>query len=212
MTAQTLQRYWFSALSLRLETWEGRRLCRSWICHDGVDGSSQPGDASGYHCPWLPGASCGQAEPLLRKWGGGRDRRRGRERRERKRQRLVSAFTLCRIVSGVDQLGLDLFSGAAAGPPTVGLGEHRLPTEQCSERNWVVFLISSFSRFCSTRSLTYLKRSLRIMISQWTIFSLQRESSPRGVSAQSQQESHGPRWVTMWHQGQPQYPVASSGL
>lgn len=39
-------------------------------------------------------------------------------------------------MSGVDQLGLDSFSGAAAGPPTVGLGEHHLPTEQCSERNW----------------------------------------------------------------------------
>lgn len=76
-----------------------------------------------------------------------------------------------------------------------GFGGHRPSIDRRGERGRGRTTSSSLTHFCSTRSLTYLKHSSRTTTSLWTISSLQLESSPQGVSAPSQRESRGPRWV-----------------
>lgn len=76
-------------------------------------------------------------------------------------------------------------------------GGHRPSIKWCGKHGWGCILTSSLTCFCSTRLLTYLKHSSRTTTSLWTISLLQLESSPQGVSAPSQRESHGPRWVTV---------------
>lgn len=114
------------------------------------------------------------------------------------RGRPVSAFTPRCVMSGVAQ----------PRPHPSGSGRWSLhcPVPRALQR----VPVSSLTPFCLPRSSTYLKRSLRITTSPWTIFSLQPESSPRGVSAQSQQESRGLRWVSVWHRGQLQPPAAGA--
>lgn len=113
--------------------------------------------------------------------------RRGGRCGERGGRRVPSPRTVSRAGS---------LSGMAGRPHPGGFG-----SERCQERGWSWVPVGLFTHFCWTRSSTSRKHSLRITTSPWTISSLQRGSSPRGVSAQSQRESRGPRWVTTWHRG-----------
>ena len=105
----------------------------------------------------------------------------------------ASAFFLHRVGCGLP--GWMCLVAWQLGLEQDGFGGHHPSIERRGECGWGRIPSSSLTRFCSTRSSTYLKHSSRTTTSLWTISSLQLESSPQGVSAPSQRESHGPRWV-----------------
>uniref|UniRef100_A0A4W2FEX1 Methenyltetrahydrofolate synthase domain-containing protein n=1 Tax=Bos indicus x Bos taurus TaxID=30522 RepID=A0A4W2FEX1_BOBOX len=103
----------------------------------------------------------------------------------------ASAFFLHRVGCGLP--GWMCLVAWQLGLEQDGFGRHHPSIERRGECGWGRIPSSSLTRFCSTRSSTYLKHSSRTTTSLWTISSLQLESSPQGVSAPSQRESHGPR-------------------
>lgn len=128
----------------------------------------------------------GPAEPLPHP--------REREGREGDRQRRSGlCLRSAAVASGGDQRGPDLFGSMAVVRPSP-FGPGTCVYCVCGEHGSRV-PASPLTPFCLTRSSTYLKRCSRTTTSPWTTFSLRRESLPRGVSAQSQRESCGPRWV-----------------